>query len=210
VALTEMQTLVLWALLAKPGGASFQKDVKPEVKKPDREALARAGVITQEKRGRPGYWLEVTDKGWAWAADHLDAELPKRSPAGSAILRAWLTQLKAFMQARSFTLADILAPPPSAAVPHTPLDYAAVRNRIRKAHLELTGDRFNARALLKDIRAKLSDIDRATLDDVLTRMHLEEGTTLSGLDNPQDITQAIRDAGLVFKGEPMYVLWITK
>jgi hypothetical protein len=226
VALTEMQTLVLWALFAKPDGASFQKDIKPDVKKPDREALVRAGLITIEKRGGSGFWLEVTDKGWAWAAEHLDADLPKRSTAGSAILQAWLGRLKAFMKARGLVLADILGAQPSTGTlqqhpqtshpplsepPQRPLlDHAAVRERIRNAYLELTGSRFNTRALLKDIRAKLNDIDRATLDETLKKMHLEEGTTLSGLNNPQELTEAIRDAGLVFKGEPMYVLWITK
>jgi hypothetical protein len=87
VTLTEMQTLILWALLAKTGGASFQKNIRPEVKKSDREALVKAGLITSEKRGRPGFWLEITDKGWAWAADHLDADLPKRSVAGTAVLQ---------------------------------------------------------------------------------------------------------------------------
>ena len=65
--LTEMQTLILWALLAK-GGEGFQKDIKPEVKKPDRVALERAGIIAVDKRGRPkSYWLEATDTGWRWA-----------------------------------------------------------------------------------------------------------------------------------------------
>jgi hypothetical protein len=227
VALTEMQTLVLWALFAKPDGASFQKDIRPEVTKPDREALVKAGLITSEKRGGSGLWLEVTDKGWAWAAEHLDADLPKRSTAGSAILQAWLGRLKDFMKARGFVLADILGAQPSIGIlqqqpqktshpplpeppQRAPLDHAAVRERIRNAYLELTGSRFNTRALLKDIRANLNDIDRATLDETLKKMHLEEGTTLSGLNNPQELTEAIRDAGLVFKGEPMYVLWITK
>jgi hypothetical protein len=219
VALTEMQTLVLWALLAKTGGASFQKDVRPEVKKPDREALVSAGLIRCEKRGASGFWLEVTDKGWAWATEHLDAELPKRSTAGSTILQAWLSQVKVFMKARGLVLADILGPQPPTDIPHrpvpatpqrAPLDYAVVRERIRKAYLGLTGDRFNTRALLKDIRAKLDDIDRSTIDETLKKMHLEEGTTLSGLNNPQELSQPIRDAGLIFKGEPMYVLWITK
>jgi hypothetical protein len=215
---------VLWALLAKPGGASFQKYVRPEVKKPDREALVRAGLIISTRirskaEGGPGYRLEVTDKGWAWAADHLDADLPKRSPAGSAILQAWLRHLKAFMSARGFVLSDILGAQPSTDASHMPLrettarmhlNYGAVRDLIRKTYLELTGNRFNTRALLKDIRAKLNGIDRATLDETLTRMHLEEGTTLSSLNNPQELTQPVRDAGLVFKGEPMYVLWITK
>jgi hypothetical protein len=213
-----MQTLILWALLAKSGGASFQKDIRPEVKKTDREALVRAGLIVTEKKGRPGLWLEISDKGWRWAADNLDADLPKRSTAGSVILQAWLTQLKAFMETRGFALADILglpsATPPTQPVPELPPrvspDYDTLRGRIRKAYLELSSDRLNTRVLLKDIRETLRDIDRVTLDEALKRMHLEEGTTLSGLNNPQEVTQAIRDAGLSFKGESMYVLWITK
>ncbi len=220
MALTDMQTLILWALLAKTDGASFQKDIRPEVKKADREALAKAGLIMIEKRGRPGYWLEITERGWAWAADHLDADLPKRSAAGSAILQAWLRQLKAFMEARGFALADILGPQqPSAnrsdqpVLEQTPLasfDHPTVRGRIRQAYLELTNERLNSPVPLKNIRAKLRDIDRVTLDAALKSMHLEEGTTLSGLDNPREVTQEIRDAGLSFKGESMYVLWISK
>src|SRR5262245_58102353 len=133
-----MQTLILWALLAR-GGGGFQKDIRPEVKKPDREALIRAGLIVSEKRGRPGLWLEITDKGWAWAADHLDAELPKRSTAGGVILQAWLKRLKAFIETRGLVLADIfgLQQPPQ----HQPVDYPVLHQRIRKAYLELTGGR---------------------------------------------------------------------
>ena len=207
MASTEMQTLILWALLAK-GGAGFQKDIRPEVKKPDREALVRAGLIGCEKRGQSGYWLEVTDKGWAWAADHLDADLPKRSTAGGEVLRAWLTRLGAFMKARGFALADILAPQPTA--PPRPPDYANVRERIRKAYLEVAGGRLNTRALLSDVRDKLKDLDRATVDDALRKMHLEEGVALAGLSNPLEITPAVRDAGLDFKGLSMLALWITK
>ena len=208
MASSEMQTLILWALLAK-GGAGFQKDVRPELKKPEREALAKAGLIGCEKRGRPAaYWLEVTDKGWAWAADHLDAALPKRSTAGAEVLRAWLTRLDAFMKARGFALADILAPQPPAAL--RPSDYPAVRARIRQAYLDVTGGRLNARALLCDLREKLTDIERAAVDDALGRMHLEEGATLSGLNNPLEITPAIRNGGLDFKGVAMFALWMTK
>jgi hypothetical protein len=131
--LTEMQTLILWALLARPGGASFQKNILPEVTKSDREALVKAGLITSERRGGSGFWLEITDNGWAWARDHLDADLPKRSIAGSAVLQARLTHLKAFMDARGVPLAEILRPQqlpkPQA------FDYLTMRQRIRKAYL---------------------------------------------------------------------------
>jgi hypothetical protein len=209
LALTELQTLIVWALLSKPGGGSLQKDIRPEVKRPDREALITTGLITTEKRGR-NLWLEVTDKGWSWAADHLDADLPQRSTAGSVVLQGWLTRLKAFMQLRGLVLADILAPQPPSRPEQRPLDYPAVRERIRKAYLDVTGGQLNTRALLSDIRDRVKDIDRSSVDSALKRMHLEEGITLSGLNNPQEITPAIREAELSFKGQPMYVLWITR
>lgn len=219
--LTKMQTLILWALLAKPGSASFQKDMRPEVKKADREALKAAGLIACEKRGR-AQWIEATDKGWIWAGEHLDADLPTRSPAGSAILAAWLMRLKAFMEVRGLVLADVLGPQAAAsagaagspivvgAPEPSRLDYAAVRALVRNAYLDITGGRFNARVPLSDLRQRLTRIDRHALDEALKRMHVEEGTTLSGLDDPQEITPAIRDAGLTFKGDQMYVLWITR
>jgi hypothetical protein len=211
VAPTEMQTLILWALLAKPGGASLQKDLIPEAKKSDRDALVRAGLITADKPDRRRWRLEITETGWAWAGDHLDADLPKRSNAGSAVLQAWLKQLKHFMMAKDFALADVLHPQlPSKDPPRAELEFASLRERVRRAYLDVTGGRFNARALLKDVREKLKDIKRDAQDEALARMHLEEGTTLSGLNNPQEITREIRDAGLSFKGEPMYVLWITR
>jgi hypothetical protein len=207
-----MQTLVLWALLVQREGGGFQKDIKPEVKKPDREALVKAGLITAQKRGR-GFWLEATDKGWSWATAHLDAELPKRSTAGSAILQAWLTRLKAFMAHQNLVLADVLSVPQEAerlTEPALRVDYNALRERVRKAYFDITGNKLNTRVLLKDLRQKLGDIDRVSLDEALGRMHLEVGTTLSGLNNPKEINSAVRDAALMFKGEPMYVMWITK
>jgi hypothetical protein len=214
VALSEMQTLVLWALLVQTGGCSFQKDIRPEVKKADREALVRTGLITVEKRGR-GFWLEATDKGWSWAAEHLDSDLPKRSTAGGTILQAWLTRLKAFLASRDLVLADVLGAQQLAKAPteppsHPPIDYETLRARIRQAYLDVTGAQLNTPVPLSDLRERLKDIDRVALDEALRRMHLEEGTTLSGLNNPQEITPAIREAALTFKGEPMYVLWITK
>ncbi|MGH8628489.1 MAG: hypothetical protein ACREYC_25570, partial [Gammaproteobacteria bacterium] len=156
--------------------------------------------------------------GWDTAGKNLSAALPPTRKA-SAVLQAWLTHLQAFMEVRGFVLADILSPrrpvgslsPDQAVEPATlpTPDYLRLRERIRKAYLDLTGG-FNERVLLVDLRERLKDIDRPMLDETLKRMHLEEGTTLSGLNNPQQITPAIRDAGLSFKGEPMYVLWITK
>jgi hypothetical protein len=206
VALTEMRTLMLWALLTKPGGAGLQKDIRPEMKKADRDALVSEGLIASVAKSRP-IMLEVTDKGWAWAGDHLDAELPKRSVYGAAILQAWLKQLKTFMAAKGFGLADLLATP---ATPEPRDDYPALRERIRQSYLDATGGRLNQRVFLSVVRDRLRDVGGAVLDDALRKMHLEDGAHLSGTDNPPEITPAIRDASVDFKGERMFVLWITK
>jgi hypothetical protein len=202
-----MRTLMLWALLTKPGGAGLQRDIRPEVKKPDRDALIKEGLISAVPNSRP-IVLEVTDKGWAWAAEHLDAELPKRSVYGAMILQAWLKQLKTFMASKGFVLADVLATPASPSP--APSDYPAVRERIRQSYLEATGGRLNQRVFLNVLRESLRDIDRAVIDDALLKMHGEEGTHLSGSDNPPELTASIRGAGIDFKGERMFVLWITK
>jgi hypothetical protein len=220
------EALILWALLAEGGKSYWNPLVKKKMiskdHAADREALARARLITSEKRpGKgKGLWIEVTDEGWRRAGENLTITLPITQTA-SAVFQAWLTRLQTFMDARDLVLADILGPQHSthapasrpesiAPSPSAPVDYSSVRNRVRKAYLDLSGGHLNTRVLLSDLRENLEDLERHKLDEALKRMHLEEGTTLSGLNNPQEVTQVIRDAGISFKGEPMYVLWITK
>jgi hypothetical protein len=215
----QKQTLILWALLVRDGSAAFQKDLKPEPSKSDRETLEKAGLITAEKR-KGGFWLEVTEKGWAWAAEHLDHQLPSGSTAGSPILQGWLTRLKAYMDTANVSLAEVLRPQPPpgpAAVragklrPVAPAyDYAALRTRIRQAYLAVTGHQTNTRARLSHVREKLSDIDRTTLDEALKRMQLEQLALLYPLDNKREITDADRNAAIYFGDEPRHILWIER
>jgi hypothetical protein len=220
--LGEWEALILWALLAE-GGRSYWESLleKKMISKDhaaDREALARARLITSEnRRGKgQGVWMEVTDEGWRRAGENLGVALPTTKLA-SVVFQAWLTRLGTFMEARNLVLADILSPQirpphpePVAPPPPTAFDYGATRRQIRDAYLDLTDGHFNVRVLLQDLREKLQDLGRGVQDQALKRMHLEEGTTLSGLNNPEEVTQAVREAGLTFKGEPMYVLWIAR
>jgi hypothetical protein len=202
MALTKMQTLILWALIARPGAGAFQKDIKPEVKKPDRDTLEKAGLIEVSKRSR-SFWLAVNDRGWDFAAQNLDAALPSGSTAGCEILRAWLARLKIFLEVKNFALAEVLAPQPSA-VP------ASLPERIRAAYLECSGGKLNQRIFLSALREKLPAVDRAALDDALTAMHARDGMHLSGTDNPRELTPENRAAALDYKGEAMFVIWITR
>lgn len=220
VKLSEMQTLFLWAVLAKGGTSSSIGEIKPLLDKAAREALGGAGLITTAKRGR-SLGVEVTDKGWAWAGDNLAAPLPVRSTAGSAILQGWLERLQVFMRARDVRLAEILGPQPApaagtddhagATAPASPAsDRATLRERIRNAYLDVTGGNFNRRALLSNLRRRLPDIDRATLDEVLKRMQHENEASLMRLDNPIDIAETDREAAIQIGSEPRHILWIAR
>jgi DNA-binding MarR family transcriptional regulator len=214
------QTLILWALLVKDNGAGFQSELKPEPDKADRESLEKAGLITCEKRGRyRRYWLEVTEKGWAWAAEHLNHDLPTGSPAGTFILQAWLTRLKAYMRARNVALAEILRPQSPREYDTQDVvgggtigssEYDRLQSRIRQVYLAVTGDRINTRARLCDVCERLSDVDRTVLDEVLKKMQREQQITLYPLDNKAEITDADREAALYFGGEPRHILWIER
>jgi hypothetical protein len=211
---SEKQALVLWALLVCKDAAAFQNELRPEPEKADRDALEKAGLIKCETRNRR-IWIEVTEHGWEWAGKNLGAVLPAKSAAGSKILQAWLTRLQAFMNARNFALADILGPQPATRskppqIETGPGDFAATRKRIRKAYLDVTGGRFNTRALLSDLRRKLDDIERTTLDEALKRMQREEEASLYQLDNRIEITDADRAAAIHFGGEPRHILWIER
>lgn len=232
------QTLILWALLAE-GGAAAQKGFVPAIDKKDRDALEKAGLLTAEKGKRGAYRLEVTDKGWNWAGEHLGAALPagrNATKAGTPVLQAWLGRLQAYMRANGVSLAEILtaaaagvdasggatepegtgtlAEPdrdrnptagPEEEAPAT--DYAALRERIRAAYLDIARGFSKDGVPLSEIRTKLPGIDRDAVDDALRRMHGESGVTLMSLDNPREI-EAEREAALRLKGEAVHVLWI--
>ena len=216
------QILILWGLLAR-GGAAAQKGLVPAVGKKDRDALQEAGLIAVEKGQRQAIRLEVTEKGWGWASEHLGAALPSGRNAtrdGTPILQAWLTRLQAYLRASGVSLAEILtAAPEETPALRQPMPaersetaepaYDDLRKRVREAYFELTGGHSKDGVPLSKIRGKLGDVRRDALDAALARMHGESGTTLMSLDNPREIA-AERDAALNFKGEPMHVLWITR
>lgn len=202
MALTKLQSLILFALVAKPGAGALQKDIKPDIKKADREALHKAGLIDIDKRGR-AIWLEVNDRGWDWAQSNLGAPLPSGSTAGCEILQSWLSRLKLYLDAREIALADVLAPSRPKVAPALP-------DRIRAAYLACSGGRLNERVFLSALRQHLADVGREKLDEVLRGLHARDGMHLSGSDNPRELTDENRAAVLVYKGEPMYVIWITQ
>lgn len=225
--LSPRQTLIVWGLLVRDGGVQFQKDIRPEPSPADRRALEAARLITMGKRTRQGIPIALTDHAWSWAADNLGTALTINTNAGTAILHGWLTRLDAYMRTQNVALADILGPqrprrsddetpaetpaetPPAAPPSTRPADQAA-RARIRAACLDLAGGALNTRVLLRDLRAKLPDIDRATLDAALKRMEQDDEVSLMPLDNRIEIGEADRAAALHVGREPRHIVWVVR
>lgn len=195
--------LILWALLARKSGAAYQSELKPEPNKADRDALERDGLIAVTRNGpRRKIILEVTDKGWQWAGEHLDAPLPVNSPVAGKILQVWLTHLKAFLAVHNFVLADLFGAKAQTAT-------GDLWAQLRAAYLQATGGKLNTRALLKDIRARL-DVDRPTLDAALKAYQADAKLQLYPSDNRLELTEADRAAAVQIGGEPRHIVWIEK
>ena len=82
-----LEVLFLWSLVGK-GGAGLKKELKPELTSKSRENLRKAGFLTVARQKNGAFWIELTDKGWVWVANNLDAKVSMRSPAAGAILQS--------------------------------------------------------------------------------------------------------------------------
>lgn len=216
--LKERQGLLLLALLARPGGAAAQKDLRPAPEPAVRRPLEREGWIRTAKRGR-GNVIEVTDKGWDAAGAALHALLPEDADGASAVLRAVLARLSAYMAVREVALSDLLGPqagapaaPSTVAAGHEPGEPAHddLPARIRAAYLAVTGGRLNTRALLKSLRPRLPDVPGETLDAALKAMQAAGAARLYRIDNRAEMTEADRAAAVEIAGEPRHILWIER
>jgi hypothetical protein len=217
-----------------------KKSMLPSDDKKARDGLERQGLIgveqrtTRNEQGKPvrGTWITVTEKGLAWADENL-AAMPAKMQAAAPILQAWLRRLSVHLDTHKIPIATFLGlhrggamgpadspaygfhedPPAVTLHPDTPQlngDYDALRVRIRQAYLELTGGRFNTRALLRDLRQKLKDVARPVLDEALKKMQGKGEAILYRLDNQIEVTDADRAAAIHFGGEPRHILWIER
>lgn len=213
----EKEALVLLGLIACEEGAAWQHELSPQPTPKLRAALQAKGLIHITKKGRSN-WIEATDKGWHWAGTHLSELLPETASGAAGVLRQWLARLDTFVKVKGLVLADVMAPVETVAVSAAPLASATnaapavpvgdLPARIRSAYLAVTGGRLATRVLLRDIRARLPDVPREALDDMLKRMQRDQVALLYRLDNSLELTAADHAAALHIAGEPRHILWI--
>jgi hypothetical protein len=155
-------------------------------------------------------FLELTDRGWAWAAANFAAPL-SRSTAGSVVLGRMLGRLGAFLAAREIALAEFISP----ALPPSPTEAPAaaapdLAARIRAAYLAVTGGGINQQVRLADIRQGLAEDSREAVDAALIALERSGGAGLLPLEDPTKILPADREAVLLVGGRPRHLLWLTR
>lgn len=195
----------------------------PRIDKADREALIAGRYLEAEKQGR-SLRLTVTDKGWAWAGEHMREPLPP----SFRVLQDWLERMQADLTATGRTLAELVggAPEePAPAEPRSPARRASskgsnsngsktptpkqLRARIESAYLALTGGERAKAVRLSALRAGLGDLDRATVDAGLAAILRGDRTArLSQFSDPKSLDPAERAAAFSPAGEPFHIIWI--
>ena len=220
-----IQTLLLWRLLADDGGG-FQNELKPDLSKPQRDALVKSGLLEVVKRrktekARATNFLQLTDAGWEWCAANLDAAVSPRSSASGPILQSMMTKLKRHLESQSVSLADFIRPPDarpidtseatdtatdSVAKPNIEADAATTParqngtacspERLQGVCSQLANGARGVRIYLADVRAALSDFSRDSVDSALRELERVRSIVLYPLDNPQEIRPEDAEAAL--------------
>ncbi|MBI1309962.1 hypothetical protein GC176_01545 [bacterium] len=215
-----LQTLLLWRLLADDGGA-FQQGLKPDLPKPRRDPLVKAGLLEVVKRrkadgGRPVNYLQLTDAGWEWAAAHLDAEVSPRSTAAGPILRSLLTKLKTHLSHQNLSLADFVRPPGEekgagreSRIEDVATGAVSATDRVRRVCERLAQSHRGVRIYLADVRRELGDLSCDAVDSALRELERDRTLVLYPLDNPQEIRPQDADAALNNSaGRPRHIAYL--
>ncbi len=199
---TKLQTLILWAVIAR-GGEAPQKGLKPEVSKPNRDALVARRLLASRPGPRGSILLEVTEDGWAWAAANMGAPLPGNSSSGSIVLQELLGKIGCYLQSSGVRLAELFAPPAAAPA-------EALAARIRAAYLAETGGHVGRRARLSALRGRLADVTRPALDAALLAFAQARSGVLMPLEDPAERHAADEAAALDAGGRRLHLLLLER
>jgi hypothetical protein len=212
------QTLLLWRIVAFGAtGEIMQKDLGVAVNAADRQQLVGLGLLEVEKATRGSLKLTVTDRGWGWVRENLGAELPEKASAKVApLLQRWLTLLHGYLERQRGSIADLFQPAGQevsrdrASEIKTNGAQESVHARVRREYLALTRGEIKTRCLLRDLRQRLPDVPRASLDVTIGNMVTSGEAVLFRLDNRLEITPADIHAAIQAGGEQQHILWLDR
>ncbi len=119
-----------------------------------------------------------------------------------------VSRMKSDLQRHERSLAEFISgSEPNSATER--VDDRPVPDRVRAAYRELTGGRFVSRVRLADLRTRLNDIPRDSLDRALLQMEREELLVCYPLDNTRELYPADEQAALLISaGQQRLVVYM--
>ena len=202
--LSPLEVLILWGLLGN-GGAQWLNEIKPKLQPRNRENLQKAGLIVVEKKknskNRDATWIEVADKGWAWAAENSMQKLatapllPARSSKPGSRGSRPTCSAAMYRSPRSWPRRRRLLPNCPSVSPKPTLRYrGSSAKRVR----------------LSQLRDRLADVRRQDLDNTILGMQGQSKLVLYALDNPSEITAQDQHAAILIGREPRHILYMPR
>lgn len=206
---TSQQTLFMLRLVFGPREPKLSEAL-PQLKPAAlRDQLKALGLIDVEPRGRSKH-LRLTEKGWAWVQEHLDAPINPAGKVPGSVLAELLPRLKTFLAAHQFALGELLTAVPVAghsaeqgAQPPVATDAARVLAALRT----LDGGR-RARILLADARAALPQLAATAFDVAVLGLQAQGQLALYHLDEPSQRTAPVEDAAIQVAGTRYHLAYL--
>ncbi|MGH3280480.1 MAG: hypothetical protein ACRDNW_15265 [Trebonia sp.] len=206
---------VLFALLAaarKVSNSELETQIGMRLTGRERRRLNDLKLVESARAGRE-FEHELSDGGWRWCADELAAGPAGRGTILERSLYLTLGMFERYTTAARLSLADVAA-----------LDIKARPRGRHKRRDTAEGDgdlsvrvaaAYQALApapgefvKLRELRDRLGDIPRLTLDGALTTMFSAQCVNLVPQSNQQALTAADREAALRLGGEQKHLISI--
>jgi hypothetical protein len=202
--LSAKERAALFALLAEArdiANPELEERIGFRLDGKERRRLNDLKLVTSEKRGR-SYWHELTDAGWRWCSDELSVGpgAGRGSKELERALYAILAGLGRYLEVTEQSLADIFKPRPAGAE-------SDVEQRIVDAYGALTSEHGEF-VKLHELRLRLLDTPRATVDIALDRMYRAQRINLVPQADRQALTDVDRDSSLRIGGEYKHLISI--
>ncbi|WP_019202337.1 hypothetical protein [Tsukamurella sp. 1534] len=205
--LTATETAVLLVLAAEAGPVRNPDLARrgPALDRPSRERLVRRGLLDVEVGARRALTLSLTDRGWAAAADLLEAEPPARATPQLRALLTFAAGLGRYLRRESLALGEVMVPE-SAAPQSDSATEVDVTERVLAAY-RIAAPAAGAWVALKDLRGALPvDLPREAVDGALAALYPEPGVHIVAEDNLKALTAEDRAAALYLGGRYLHAM----
>jgi hypothetical protein len=204
---TEQAVLLVLMAEARPVRNPELAKLGPELKKRDRDRLARHGLIEVTVH-KGAMVLELTDRGWATCAKLFGADTPERASSQGKALYTVLRALRRYLDRADLAPADVFVPlddRASAGEPDALGDETEAK--VRAAYVRLAA-RAGGWVDLVRLRAELPDVSRHDLDAALTRMYRIPGVSLIPEENQKTLTPQDRAAAVSIGDQDKHLIAI--